>query len=387
MLLVVVSHKSCWPSSASPTGYATDGGFPLQMRALSELFDETRIVVPCERTRQPAGERAITGRNVTVVPLTPLRARDGARKARLPIWTLRNLGTLVREIRGADAAHTPIPGDVGTIGMLVALACRKPLFVRHCGNWNVHTTTAERFWGWIMQRAAGGRNVMLATGGADAPPSANPANRWIFSTSLTEREIEMLDVPRAAPRPGSVRLVIACRQDAPKGTGVVIESLPLVRRTIPGATLEVVGDGPDLAVFKTLATRCGVESCVRFHGAVGHERVLDLLRQADLFCYPTAASDGFPKAVLEALACGLPVIATPVSVLPVLLRDGAGRLISAPTPGALAAAVIDCLSDARTYIEMSRRARETARRYSLERWQQELRALLSAAWGPLQSHA
>ena len=51
--------------------------------------------------------------------------------------------------------------------MLFAFVLRKPLFVRHCGNWFVQTTAAEHFWKWFMVRFAGGRNVMIATGGDD----------------------------------------------------------------------------------------------------------------------------------------------------------------------------------------------------------------------------
>src|SRR5205823_17011 len=54
--LVVISHKECWPSSQSPTGYATDGGFPFQMQALSELFASTTLLIPSGDVRDQVGE-------------------------------------------------------------------------------------------------------------------------------------------------------------------------------------------------------------------------------------------------------------------------------------------------------------------------------------------
>ena len=62
--LTVFSHKPCWSSKTSPTGYATDGGFPFQMAALSELFGSTRLVVPCSSEASPEGEAALTGKNL-----------------------------------------------------------------------------------------------------------------------------------------------------------------------------------------------------------------------------------------------------------------------------------------------------------------------------------
>jgi glycosyltransferase involved in cell wall biosynthesis len=114
--------------------------------------------------------------------------------------------------------------------------------------------------------------------------------------------------------------------------------------------------------------------------------VIRLLQQADIFCYPTA-SEGFPKAVLEALACGLPVVTTRVSVLPKLIGTGCGLLLEHTNPEALAQAVLACLSDAVRYRTMSARAVETASQYSLERWRDTIGDLLRAACGPLRSDA
>jgi hypothetical protein len=383
MRLAVCSHKPCWPSSASPSGYATDGGFAFQMDALSQLFESTTLLVPCQRTGRAPGEIPLTGRHLSIAPLTSPRGTGVGRKLAMVPWLARNAATLWTEVRLADAVHAPIPGDVGTIGMLLALALGKPLFVRHCGNWHVQRTAAERFWRWFMERFGGGRNVMLATGGDGAPPSArNPALRWIFSTTLTINELRACAVDREHPG-DRCRLIIACRQETAKGTAVVIDAMPQVLERWPEATLDVVGDGSALRTFKERATALDLDSRVTFHGKVGHAAVIDLMKRADVFCYPTSSSEGFPKVVLEALACGLPVITTPVSVLPYLLRNGAGLVVEQATPAALAAAIDRCLESRDGYRAMSARAVETARQFSLERWTETIAASLTAAWGEL----
>ena len=387
MRFLVVSHKSCWRSDSAISSFETDGGFPFQIRALSELFDETRLCVPCT-TQGSRGASPLVGNNLTVVPLGELRGKGFGRKLRVPFWLLANGPVLFREVRRADAVHAPIPGDIGTLGMLLAFMMRKPLFVRHCGNWYVQTTLAERFWHWFMEQFAGGANVMLATGGStEAPSKRNPHLRWIFSTSLTEGELRIA-APRQRPLDPSPRLIIVCRQEEKKGTGVVISSMALILKEFPDASLDVVGDGSALEDFKTMANSLGVAEHITFHGKVDHKRVAKLLRQADVFCYPTTASEGFPKVVLEALAHGLPVITTRVSVLPELIGKGCGKLIAAPSPFELAGAVTEVLSNLNEYSEMSREAIETARQYSLERWQQRIKEHLCVAWGrPLRSDA
>jgi glycosyltransferase involved in cell wall biosynthesis len=377
--LAVFSHKPCWISKASPSGYATDGGFPFQMAAIAQLFEETAVVVPVSAAGNPDGEAALASEGLRVAPVNPPRGTGWRRKLAMVFWCFASAPVIVRELRRADVIHAPIPGDIGTIGMLGAWLLRKPLLVRHCGNWLLPRTPAEHFWRWFMERFAGGRNIMLATGGGSEPPSQNPEVRWIFSSSLTRQELSGLRQERPAePRP---RLIIACRQERAKGTGTVIESLPLIARSFPEVTLDVLGDGSALPEFQNLADQLGVRDRVRFHRKVDHVRVLELMCQAALFCYPTRASEGFPKVVLEALACGLPVITTRVSVLPQLLASGCGVLLDGAGPEEVAAAVSLCLSDPQRYAAMTGRAFETAQQYSLESWRDTIAGLLRSCWG------
>lgn len=384
MNLVVVSHKPCWRSEQSPSGYATDGGFPIQMRALSQLFDSTTLVVPVSASGSGEGGAALTGERLSVVALTSPPGRGATRKFLFPIWIARNAPVLFREIRRHDAVHAPIPGDIGTAGILIALLLRKKLFVRHCGNWLLQKTAADRFWKWLMERFAGRERVMLATGGASGPPSTrNDQIGWVFASSLTQRELEAYGRSRDGFRDEAPRLLIACRVERDKGIGAAIGSLLLIRQSFPGATLEVVGGGSALPELRSLAQHLGLAEAVTFSGKLDHESVLGRMSRADLFCYPTQSSDGFPKVVLEALACGLPVVATRVSVLPRLLGGGAGVLVEESSPEAVARGVLSCLSDRDLYRAMSRDAVLTARSYSLESWRDAIGERLSGAWGPL----
>jgi hypothetical protein len=385
MRLTVFSHKLCWPSDSSPSGFASHGGFPIQMKHLAALFDATTLVLPQASTApERMGELVLTGHNLEVVPVTFPTGQGAGRKTRFPLWLLRNLPTLLREAQRADAIHAPIPGDIGTVGMFLALLWRKPLFVRHCGNWLQPKTIAENFWQWFMETFAGGRHVMLATGGAAHAPSVRNADlKWIFSTSLTEAE--MAGYRHVRRLQDSTRLIIVCRQEKNKGTHLVIESLPLLKEQFPTISLDIVGDGAALPWFRQRAEELGVSDRIYFRGKVNHDQVMALLQQADLFCYPTMASEGFPKVVLEALASGLPVVTTRVSVLPQLLGAGGGVLLPAAKSEAIASAVAGILADPDRYHQLSQSAVETAQQYTLEAWQNMIGTNLRQSWGPLRT--
>jgi N-acetyl-alpha-D-glucosaminyl L-malate synthase BshA len=91
-----------------------------------------------------------------------------------------------------------------------------------------------------------------------------------------------------------------------------------VRRALP-ATLVLVGDGPDRDATQQEVDRLGLRTDVRFLGKV--DRVAEVLRGGDLFLLPSQ-TESFGLAALEAMACGVPVIATRVGGLPEVVADG-----------------------------------------------------------------
>ncbi len=380
MKLAVISHKICWQTADSPSGFATDGGFPIQIKAISELFDETKVVVPCELNANQAGISPLFGKNLQVSPLSVPKGQGLIRKLGIPFWLITNGFKIFREVRHSDAVHAPIPGDVGTIGMLFALLLKKPLFVRHCGNWMIQRTAAESFWKWSMERFAGGRNVMMATGGADAAPSIRNSNiKWIFSTSMSRSAIQGASA-REFPAGGKLKLITACRLEQRKGVEIVIESLSLILQKFPEATLDIVGGGSLLNELKIRVKTLNLTDKITFHGKVAQSEVINLLKNAHVFCFPTSASEGFPKVVLEALSCGLPIITTKVSVLPKLIENGCGVLLEDLSCESFASAIDYIFFNEDKYKNMSVQAVSVAQQYTLENWRDLIGENLRKGW-------
>ena len=381
MRLVVFSYKPCWPSSGSRSGFATDGGFPFQMAALSQLFDQTTLVLPRRASPAPSGLRPLEGHRLVVDPIPEPRGTDLRRKLALLAWLPRWFPALWRAAGLADAVHAVVPGDLGSLGIPLALARRKRLFVRHCGTWGRPVTVADRLLRRCLLRVADRRRVVLATGGgAEGPEPGRPEIQWIFSTTLTAAE---LDGPaRSEPwRPGTPpRLVALGRLSAGKNVASTIRALPAIRAEHPAVTLDVLGDGPELAALRALADRLGVASAVSFHGNLAHADVLARLAGAHLLVFPTRVAEGFPKAVLEAMACGVPVLAPRVSVVPELLAEGRGFMLEETTPEAIAAAVRQALRDPEKLASAAAACHRHAAGYTLERWRETIGRRLEDAW-------
>ena len=380
MKLVVFSHKVCWPSDASPIGYATDGGFVFHMQAMAGIFDAVNVLVPVEKPA-PKGEVPFTNTKLTITPFAPVAQKGLYRKLYMPIWFFRHFRLFYTSIKHADAVHAPIPGDIGTIGMLMAHAMRKPLFVRHCGNWMVAKTAAEKFWKWYMIKYAGGRRVFFATGGDEAPPAAeNAALEWIFSSSLSQ---QTLDENAKRGLPGThpeLRVLIACRQDEQKGTGRVIEALKLLPDSMD-VSFTVIGEGNNLAQFKQQVAEGQQEHRVKFLGKLSHKDVIAAMKVADVFCYPTRASEGFPKVVLEAMSCGLTIMANPVSVLKTLIPESkAGILLANDLPETIAEGLKTFYHDRELLQTNAENGSQFAKQFSLEAWANTIRKKMELAW-------
>ncbi len=383
MNLIVVSHKPCWRDPGSPTGYVTDGGFPFQMEAIAGLFESTTLLVPVDLSAPPGAVMPLKGPQLTVEPLSLPRGRGWRRKVSLFPWMLVNLPKIWRRIRRSDAVHTPLAGDIGTFGAVIAWLQKKPLFIRYCGRWDHGPQLRRKLLFKFMIRIAGGRNVVLATGGDTKPPEPlNSAIKWIFASSLTKAEIENLPERPPYRRGKSLTLVTVARQEKGKNTDRIISALPVIMEQFPGVKLEIVGDGSELPGLKRLAADSGLEKAVVFHGYLDHDGVISVLVKSDLFCFPTD-SEGFPKAVLEALACGLPVVTTPVSVLPLLIGDKNGILLPDIEPASIARAILTLAEDENRFNRLRKNARETAQQYTLENWQHEIGLHLGRAWGKL----
>ena len=377
MKLLVFSHKECWKSQDSPTEWATDGGFAMHMDYLSKLFESTKVIVP-EIGRNEKGEVYFTNPTVEIIPVQLFFKKGLLNKLFMPFWLLYYLPKFIIEIIKCDAIHAPIPSNIGTVGFLLAHVFNKPLYIRHCGNWFVQRSKAEKFWHWYMEKFAGGKKVFLTTGGSDLAPSVKNKNiKWIFSSSLTLSEIEDRNINWTTPN----RLCIVCRQEEGKGAAFVIEALKVLKDKGQIFYFDVVGDGSYLNRLKEIANNLQLNDQVVFHGKLNHLEVLSVLQQNHFFVYPTA-SEGFPKVVLEAMSQGLVTLTTPVSVLGDLINASQGGiLLNERSTDEVVKQLSHLLSGEISLPQMSANAIAYSKQFTLENWANEIGKHLEQSWG------
>ena len=128
-----------------------------------------------------------------------------------------------------------------------------------------------------------------------------------------------------------------------KGLAELMEAFIELAATRPRLRLALVGQGPYGETLTRRAASAGVEGRVLMPGRRDSPGVAQWMRAADLFCLPSY-SEGCPNVVLEALACGRPVVATTVGGIPELVNGSCGVLIPPHDSAALARALDQALS-------------------------------------------
>jgi glycosyltransferase involved in cell wall biosynthesis len=165
-------------------------------------------------------------------------------------------------------------------------------------------------------------------------------------------------------------VVFAGRLAPEKGVDVLVEAIGLLGGE---ARLEVAGDGPERERLEALAG-ARAPGRVRFWGRLSKERLLELLSRASVCAIPSRWYENQPMAVLEAFACGVPVVATGLGGLPELVEPGVdGEIVPADDPATLAKALGGTLRDQERAFAMGRAGLAKMRqRFSPERHLEQL---------------
>lgn len=188
-------------------------------------------------------------------------------------------------------------------------------------------------------------------------------------------------LPDRAARPGPVRVLYLGNLLRTKGFLDVMEAVAMLRAESIPVELHLAGDfaaDEDRQAAIQLATKLGPG--VTFHGVVVGQAKIELFRSADIFAFPSYyPNEGHPYVVLEAMAAGLPVVATAhAAIAETVLEGETGILVPARDSGRLASALRRLALDARLRTRLGAAGRERfTHEYSLEQWSSRLCAIMA----------
>jgi glycosyltransferase involved in cell wall biosynthesis len=202
--------------------------------------------------------------------------------------------------------------------------------------------------------------------------------RVIYNPFDLNRIEEMAAAGGTVGETGGSLPVIICvgRLERHKNQAMLLRAFAVVGQTVP-CRLQLVGDGPMLRSLVALASSLGVSDGVEFTGWV--DNPFPLLRRAAV---SVLASDfeGFPSALVEAMACGCPVVTTdcPSGPREITLDGACGLLVPVRDEAALTAALRHVLTDTAFAAELGARGAARARDFDIDRVLEDFRAVMRA---------
>jgi len=197
--------------------------------------------------------------------------------------------------------------------------------------------------------------------------------------------ISLEGFPARTTIPGPPRIVSVGRYVEKKGFGDLIRACALLRDRGLEFTCEIIGGGPLEERLREQIAGAGLTEVVRLLGPRAQHEVRRHLASADLFvlaCVPETdgGSDNLPTVIMEAMACGVPVVSTRLAGVPEMIESGRDGLLVAPRdPAALAEAMQQLLSDRAQAVSFGERALVSAReKFAIEQTTGALRSLLAS---------
>ncbi|MFA6372902.1 MAG: glycosyltransferase family 4 protein [Methanothrix sp.] len=153
-----------------------------------------------------------------------------------------------------------------------------------------------------------------------------------------------------------------------KGLADLLKALQIVKKDVPGIKLIVGGRGKLLEEYRKMAYRLDLENNVEFVGFIPEEKIVEYYNRAEIFALPstTSTQEGFGMVLLEAMACGKPVVTTRIVGISREVHEcGAGEIVEAGDVRGLAQAINNLIMDKKTAKTMGIRGRRLVeKRYS-----------------------
>lgn len=164
-----------------------------------------------------------------------------------------------------------------------------------------------------------------------------------------------------------INLLYVGRLHEVKGLPSLLKAFSTINEKYPEARLNLIGKGPSKDELVELSKRLDISDQTEFTGEIEHSELPKHYQRGDIFILPSL-SEGLSNVLMEAMASGLPIVATDVGGNPELVKDGkGGYLVEPENPSALAEAVISLIEEKDMRDKMGRFNRKYIQEYEQER--------------------
>ncbi|TQI71519.1 glycosyltransferase involved in cell wall biosynthesis [Gramella sp. Hel_I_59] len=295
------------------------------------------------------------------------------KKAIFSIYALPlNVRRIFLEMRKADHIHVRCPGNIGLIALLVqVLFPKKKKTVKYAGNWDPKSKQpfSYRFQKWLIKSKFLTRNTKVLVYGKWKDQRENIISFFTASYSESEREnIVKVFEP-------SFNFVFVGSLIEGKRTKLAINVIEELLSKKYRVHLDIYGDGELLEEIESIIKNKNLKKKIKLHGNHNADVIKSAYKEAHFSILPSK-SEGWPKALAEAMFFGCVPIGTEVSCIPWMLGDGERGILVKPEKVNASKKIEEFLNDPKILARMSDESLKWSQKYTLERFEKEIRKLI-----------
>ncbi|HLG73139.1 MAG TPA: glycosyltransferase family 4 protein [Chloroflexota bacterium] len=353
----------------SPYDYAAPGGVREHIGALGAAFRERGHDVVILTPNSKDGREEHHDNVISLGRVTPLRINGSTARITLSMWLTHRVRQILRE-QQFDVLHIHEP-------LMPAL----PLTVLRCSEtiniatFHAHGQSYASNLGYLVGKTIVRRRVKKLHGRIAVSNTARefvesyfPADYTVIPNGIDLEWWQRPVQPIRGFDDGRPKVLFLGRLENRKGLKYLIRAFEHVRQEVPRARLIVAGEGRLRAGLERYVWRHDLEGDVLFTGFVPAADRPRLFASCDVFCAPSTGQESFGIVLLEAMACGKPVVASNIAgYRDVVTNRREGLLVPVKDPRAIADALIELLSNPARREELAEQGKRTVQQYSWSR--------------------
>jgi glycosyltransferase involved in cell wall biosynthesis len=246
-----------------------------------------------------------------------------------------------------DIVHAHILTRTGLMAYYLSRKLRVPYLISE--HWSRYFPENGAYRGWLRKRITGfiiqKSSGLIAVSGLLKEAMIRCGlshHRFGIIPNVVDTRI-FFPAEKTSDIPARKMIHISCFEDRSKNISGFLQVLKRIKESGVAFSCDLVGEGPDLATMKALADRMGlIPPCVNFPGLLEGVTLADAIREAD-FSVLSSRYETFGTVVVESLACGTPVVATRVGIVPEVVDETNGIVVPPDDPDAMYEALVRML--------------------------------------------
>lgn len=343
-----------------------------EMNIWLKYVDEVEIVAPLANDEITKIDNAYNSKNIKFSSIPSIEFTSAAKKIKSALKIPQIIIKLFNACRRADHIHLRCPGNIGLLGCLVQICFPKKIkTAKYAGNWdpNSKQPLSYRIQKNILGNTFFSKNMCALVYGKWNDQSKNIQS--FFTASYHESEIEEIVIRNYT---GVFNFIFVGTLVEGKRPQLAIQIIETLNKKGVKCKLDLFGDGVLRSTLQDYVDKNNLKQVINLHGNISNEDLQTALKSADFLILPSK-SEGWPKAVAEAMFFGVIPIATNISCLNWMLDEGRRGILIENDLGKAVNKIINGIENYNLQ-SMSLASQQWSQKYTLEIFEAEIKKML-----------